>query len=605
MKKVLFIMLTICLLCIALCFGVNAEGENAQTAIPIELGEIIRITLTEDDSRCYFKFIPEKKSSYEFSVEGDVLEDVYLTIYDSTGNYVESGSWNQFTNECFVASELKATEIYYLSVSYLDLNNVDLSITLKEHNHTLKKEYYSKATIEDDGDYELSCVRCDYYDFCYIPYIETVKLSSTSFIYDGTTKTPSLIIKNSDGDSLIEGTDFTTSGSLSAQSIGYYSIKISFIGDYEGTTTLSYKINPPIVTNLSVDSQTSNSITLSWDSIEHVKGYIIYSYKASTKKYTKVATTSTNKIVIDSLKSGTTYDYAVRAYKKVGETNCYGEYSLVVSTTTKPDSPKLKATQTTSSITLTWNNISGASGYVIYTYDTTTKKYTKILTSTTNKTTIKNLNSATGYNYAIRAYKKFNGTNYYSAYSSILKTATKPTNPKNLKASQTTRSITLTWDKVSGATSYTVYDYYSDEKITTVKNNSVTIKNLYDTTNYEYYVVANAKINDKTYTSSKTIIETGTKPQPIDYFSITSGSKKATLNWYAGYCNGYVIYMATSKNGEYKKIKTISNSDWEYSYTVKNLTKGKTYYFKMKTYIKTGSGNVYSSWSPVKSIKIK
>lgn len=601
MKKLLFILLTICLFSFGLCFFVNAAGENAQSAVPIKEGEIIDITLTEDACSYYFKFIPENKSSYELSVYGAVLEDVYITIYDSTGDYVESGSWNQFTNECFVACDLKASETYYLYVCYMDLDNINLSVSVKEHNHTLKKEYYYKATTEDDGEYELSCTRCDYYDYCYIPYIETVKLSSTSFIFDETAKTPTLIINDSDGKELKEGTDFTLSGEVSAQEIGSHSIKITFTGDYVGSKTLTYKINPPLVESLAVKSQTSDSITLSWDKLENVESYIVYAYKDSTKKYTKVTTVNTNTVTIDNLKSGTTYSYAVRAFNA----SCYGKYSSIITTTTNPAAPTLKATQTTESITLTWNKITGAAGYVIYSYNDKDKQYTKVSTVKNNKTTIKDLDSATAYHYAIRAYKKLNSKNYYSSYSSILKTATKPTKPTNLKASQTTTSITLTWKKVSGATSYTVYDYFSDEKITTVKTNKATIKKLYDSTNYEYYVIANAKIDGKTYSSSKVVIKTATKPLTVSYLSVKSGSKKATLNWYAEYCNGYVIYMATSKNGEYKKIKTISNSDWEYSYTVKNLTKGKTYYFKMKTYIKTGSGNVYSAWSAIKSVKIK
>ena len=61
------------------------------------------------------------------------LEDIYLTIYDSAGKYLESNGWNQFTNECFIAYELKANEVYYLCVVSMDLIDIDLSVSVKEH----------------------------------------------------------------------------------------------------------------------------------------------------------------------------------------------------------------------------------------------------------------------------------------------------------------------------------------------------------------------------------------------------------------------------------------------------------------------------------------
>ena len=59
--------------------------------------------------------------------------------------------------------------------------------------------------------------------------------------------------------------------------------------------------------------------------------------------------------------------------------------------------------------------------------------------------------------------------------------------------------------------------------------------------------------------------------------------------------------MATSKNGKYTKIKTTSSL----KYTKKSLKLGKTYYFKVKAYRTVSGKKVYSSYSKVKSTKIK
>ena len=59
--------------------------------------------------------------------------------------------------------------------------------------------------------------------------------------------------------------------------------------------------------------------------------------------------------------------------------------------------------------------------------------------------------------------------------------------------------------------------------------------------------------------------------------------------------------MSTSKNGTYKLIKTTSNK----SYIVNNLSKNKTYYFKVRAYKTVDNKNVYSYYSNIKSVSIK
>lgn len=65
---------------------------------------------------------------------------------------------------------------------------------------------------------------------------------------------------------------------------------------------------------------------------------------------------------------------------------------------------------------------------------------------------------------------------------------------------------------------------------------------------------------------------------------------------------GYQIYRATSKNGKYTKIKTISSSS-TVSYTDKKLTTGKTYYYKIRAYNKTKDKTLYGKYSSVVSAK--
>ena len=71
--------------------------------------------------------------------------------------------------------------------------------------------------------------------------------------------------------------------------------------------------------------------------------------------------------------------------------------------------------------------------------------------------------------------------------------------------------------------------------------------------------------------------------------------KKATIQWDKDkQASGYVIYMATKKDGEYKRVKKIRKNKIT-EYTVKKLNPNKMYYFKICSYKKIDGKNYYST----------
>lgn len=88
--------------------------------------------------------------------------------------------------------------------------------------------------------------------------------------------------------------------------------------------------------------------------------------------------------------------------------------------------------------------------------------------------------------------------------------------------------------------------------------------------------------------------------------SVTLSTKKKTvaLKWKkVKDASSYVIYRCDSKNGTYKKIASVSAS--KTGYTNKKLKKGKTYYYKVRAVKKANKITAYSSYSKIKSIKVK
>lgn len=85
-----------------------------------------------------------------------------------------------------------------------------------------------------------------------------------------------------------------------------------------------------------------------------------------------------------------------------------------------------------------------------------------------------------------------------------------------------------------------------------------------------------------------------------------AGTTKAILKWKkVKNAVGYQVYRSDSKNGTYKKITTIKKANTVQFTDKKGLKKGKTYYYKVRTYNKVKGKNYYSNFSSVKSVKLK
>lgn len=154
-----------------------------------------------------------------------------------------------------------------------------------------------------------------------------------------------------------------------------------------------------------------NSITLSWNSVPGADRYRVYKYSLVTKEYTGIGNVTGNSYTVKKLKAGTKYAYLVRAYNGTN----YSSYTLsdVVNCKTKCEKPAVKATAGKKSVTLSWKAVKGATKYRIYSYNSSTKKYTKITDVKGTKYTVDGLSKGKTYRYLVRAY---NGT-VFSSYS--------------------------------------------------------------------------------------------------------------------------------------------------------------------------------------------
>lgn len=184
-----------------------------------------------------------------------------------------------------------------------------------------------------------------------------------------------------------------------------------------------------------------------------------------------------------------------------------------------------------------------------------------------------------------------------------------PAKPK-LTATQTIKTITLKWEKVAGASGYRVYKYNSKTKkyehiASVTKGTSYKLSNLNSGTIYKFKVRAYKNGDEVLWGDYSSAFETATRTATPKITKISSTTKgKVNLTWsnVSGE-SGYQVYYSTKKSSGYKKVTSYKTN--VLSGSKSKLTSKKTYYFKVRAYKKTDSGTVYSSYSEVKSIKVK
>ncbi len=176
-----------------------------------------------------------------------------------------------------------------------------------------------------------------------------------------------------------------------------------------------------------------NALKVSWEKVNGADGYRVYRIDLTTGKYkyvTQVANGSTTSYVNSGLTSGETYTYKVRAYRTVDGEKVFGAYSSAVKGKPVPKQVVISSVKKASStsVKITWNKISGATGYRIYRTDPKTGKYqyvTQIGSGSTTTYTEKGLAKNTSYQYKIRAYRTVNGEKVFGAYSTAVTGSTK------------------------------------------------------------------------------------------------------------------------------------------------------------------------------------
>ncbi len=185
----------------------------------------------------------------------------------------------------------------------------------------------------------------------------------------------------------------------------------------------------------------------------------------------------------------------------------------------------------------------------------------------------------------------------------------KMTSPTSTADSREASSITLSWNEYDGAEGYIVYLRQNGKwvKVGTTDKTEFKVENLPAATECKFALKAYITHEDKIYaTSYSKSYTTSTETEPIKLLYVVSKQEgEAKLRWIKDEgATGYIVY--TSDDGEkWTKESTVRDSE-TCSVTLTDLEPGKTYYFKVHSYIKSEAfDTVYSAESNMLSIEIK
>ena len=339
---------------------------------------------------------------YAFGYGIEVLGDANETyIYKTEGFTITAG-------ECSAAHRY---------AKEYDLEFVDDGS--KNHSFTT---VLKKATFEKSGS-KVSTCECGEIKTETYPAVTDISLSTEKYVYNGKNRTPKVTVKDSEGNVLTKNVDYKLSVASSRSGIGRYTVKVTLIGNYEGSKKVFFYILPGAASDIKASANKTTSLKLSWKAASGAVGYKVYRYDSAKKAYVSVGTTEKTSITVSKLSAGTKYTFKVVAYGETAAGKSYDSAKYILcKTATCTATPELKASSSSKGkVTATWTNVSGETGYQIWYSTSKDGSYKKLsnYAGNTSKATASGLTSGKTYYFKIRTYKTTDSGYVYSPFSDV------------------------------------------------------------------------------------------------------------------------------------------------------------------------------------------
>lgn len=259
-------------------------------------------------------------------------------------------------------------------------------------------------------------------------------------------------------------------------------------------------------------TSTKDSVTISWNAVSGAESYDVL---IDGKTY-RVNGTSTT---ITGLKPGTSYTYQVRSNNADGSST-YGAVNTIATMADLAVPTDISATATSSSITISWSAVPGATGYDV-------RFNGNVYNVTETSMAFTGMSYNVSCTYSVRA-KNESGVGEYSETRTIKTLPKPPAMPTNAKASATSYTVTVSWTAVTGATSYEVR---LGGNTYTATEASITITDLLPSTTYSYQIRAKNEGGTSMYTSVLYVRTLSAPPDVPTGITATATTNTITVSW--------------------------------------------------------------------------
>ena len=389
-------------------------------------------------------------------------------------------------------------------------------------------------------------------------------------------------------------TTYTDTAVGSGIPVSYYVTAVSAAGQGANSNTVSLtaggsSLSAP--TGLAGTNDSNANIYLTWNPSPGASSYNLYRGTQSGHEAALpiIFGIGTNSYTDANVVPGVGYYYQVTALNGYGESGKSNEASVVDATTTVA-APTLTGKVSGTSVVLSWNAVSGATGYNVY-RNIVGAGYTLITSVTATTATDAGLTSGLSYSYyvtTVNSAGQSGGSN--TVAETVGTTATLPA-PSGLVVFQS-NGLTLIWAGVPGASSYNVYrgTTRNGEGATPI---AVNVTQTYNSSDHQgYYIFTDGNVTSgTTYYYFVTAVngsgESGHSNQasgtygvsslPAPSLSATASSGKIALTWSsvpgastynlyrnAGGTSGFTLYQTGLTTTTYTDSSVTSGIAYSY-----------------------------------------
>ena len=305
------------------------SNDTIETASPISLGQKIIGHTAVNNKMDYYKIVIPSDGLYTFTYKarnksGQRIEFQHY-LYNSLFEEIKTTLWGSSASSEW---KLKKGTYYYLIANGMFGGRdgfYDMVVT--GHTHTFSSSTVDKATLTSNGSITRKCSDCGQTTTSTIYRPSSIRLTTTAYTYNGKAKRPGVVVTDVNGRT-IGSSSYTVSYDRDAVSAGRHKVTITFRGNYSGTVTRTYTINPK-GTSISKLSKVKRGfkVKVRKQSAKTATGYQVQYCIRNNFRGAKTKTFRGTSLTVNRLKKKRVYYVRVRTYKKSGRRTYYSSWS--------------------------------------------------------------------------------------------------------------------------------------------------------------------------------------------------------------------------------------------------------------------------------------